>query len=85
MAGYSLGVNGKKQVKLKGKSWDFHGKDDVHPDKDVRQGEDVVPRNEERTYVSILVLSRSRLLSRSSQACNLFPNTRQAIYIFRNK
>ena len=51
----------------------------------VRNDEDVVHYGEERAYVSILVLSRSRLLSRSSQACNFFPNTRQSIYIFRNK
>ena len=66
----------KNQAKLKGKSRDCLGKDDVHPDEDVRQGEDAVPRNEEGTCVSILVLSKSRLLSRSSQASNFFSNTR---------
>ena len=37
-----------------------------------------VRRNEERTYVSILVLSQSKLLSHNSQPCKFFPN----IYIY---
>ena len=44
-----------------------------------------VRHSEERIYVSILVLSQSRLLSHNSQACKFFPNTQQSIYIFRNK
>ena len=65
----------KEEAGLKDYSRVCHGEAVVRHGEEVCHGEDVVCRREERTYVSILVLNQTRLLSHNSQACKFFPNT----------
>ena len=59
-----------------------HNEEAVRRGEDVRHDEDIVCGSEERIYVTILVLSQSRLLNHNSQACTFFPNSQQSIYIY---
>ena len=47
MTGYSLGVNGENQTKLKEKSWVRCSEEVVHCDKEVCHGKAIARRGEE--------------------------------------